>query len=198
MDKEVKALTPQTIFIGKKVSKEIDELVEEKLFTIQKGSGNEIKFITLTDEEMRRATALRIKLKQDSEIQEFLTNENKKADARGLAERLRVEIEKEYGNADTVLTKMGLKRITSLSWKKFQSAMDTLELFGHVENHGNNEAFQIIVNAEGMEDASLNRVNEAMEKLAEAIRISDTTITNKSLKRKLSSLLKKVESEIVK
>lgn len=184
-------LTVQHLFIGKQVSPEMDEAVEEKLFTLAKNADPELKIVYLDKKEMARVTATRVAMKEEETVTEFLTNESNRKDSRALAERLHKEIKERNGDPEQYYPKKMIKNLTSFSWSKFNSVVDTLNLFGMIDE--NELGIKIVIKDETSDIIFTEKVDEAIAEAYLTTKRAMEACVDKTLKRKFKSTLTKLE-----
>lgn len=202
MSKESETVEKETkvfhIIVGSDVPNEIKELIEEKLFTIQKQGkaiipDGEIKIINLVEDEMKQVVETRIAAKEEEAVQQFLMDENKKEEARTLAIKMQEEVQKNYPKTKYI-HKSHLKNLTTFSWSKFNSVLSTLKLFGLINDVKGNIEFTI--NDEQADYSIISNVNKMIVDLEVEVERAKTVITDKEVKKKLTTLKRKLSTKL--
>lgn len=186
------------IIVGSDAPAEVKELIEEKLFTIQKQgksliANGEIKIIHLIDEEMKQVVETRIAVTEEETVQQFILNEEKRIEARNLAIKLQEECKKQYPNAKFI-HRSYLKNLTTFSWNKFNSVMNTLKMFGFVNDTKGN--IQFTIDDESADNSIVENINKMINDLEVEVERAKTAITDKEVKKKLTALKRKLSTKL--
>lgn len=193
------------------LSDELKELLEEKIFSFKKqgkvlSTDSEIKIIDIQDSEFADIVETRKKLKEGQEVTDFLSNQAERENAKMLAEKMigyayEFSLPRMKGDVDMAKqfstqahpTKF-FKQLTNLSWKKFNTLLETVELFGYLKRDDGEVAF--ILEQEDVNETAVNKVLDAMEVLKTQIDESRTAIIDSDLKKKLYNFKRKLNLKL--
>jgi hypothetical protein len=186
------------VIVGSKMDENFKELLEEKLYTFQKqasalDSDATFKIINLTDEEMKQVVETRMALKEEETVLEFLSNDKEKENAKSLVIRMKEQVEKDFGDQAFYTTKQ-LKEVTSFSWSKIKSVVNTLKLFGFIDEVKGNVIFTIP--EEHQTETVVDSLNYKIRDLEIEIERAKSVITNKEVIKKLTALKRKLSTKL--
>jgi len=200
MSKKVEEEVKPILMMGGNIPEE--QLAEFRKQWLEHCKNPSMQVIHLEKPEIISIIDNRKGLKQGEAVKEFLANKQEQENAHGFANKLIDEMEKhnkEYENENNFPQRRRWKDLTNLSWKRFNTVIDTLELFGHIQwldKETEPEYFRIVLQKEMIDRNHMETINRKITELTQQIDLAKTVINDTEAKKKLTALKRKLSLKL--